>query len=161
MSLFSTTEKTDCNANEKADCNATYPTCRRLGDTRLPPTIVLLGTPDFFGSPCLFQLSRPSGSSRLSALWTLSPPDIIQARGTQKSSPAQKREEPSSVEVNLLNKDIQRFTEVLTIREAEIVELKETNGWLWLSFNECNEQLTRFMLPAPRRSFWSRLRRKE
>jgi hypothetical protein len=86
----------DCNANGnangEADCNTTYPTCRRLGDTRLPPTIVLLGTPDFFGSPCLFQLSRPSGSSRLSALWALSPPDIIQARGTRKSSPARKRE---------------------------------------------------------------------
>ena len=73
-------------------------------------------------------------------------------RDTKKLS-SRKREEPSSVEVNLLNKDIQRLTEVLTIREAEIVELKETNGWLWLSFNECNEQLTRFMLPAPRRLF--------
>jgi hypothetical protein len=67
--------------------------------------------------------------------------------------------EPSSYEAKLLENDLRHKDELLTLKEAEISQLREQNGQLWQSFNECNEKLTRFLLPAPKKSFWSRFRR--
>jgi hypothetical protein len=68
--------------------------------------------------------------------------------------------EPLTNEAVLLTKDIENLKTLMAMRETEINDLKELNGRLWLSYTECNEKLTRFLLPAPRRSFWNWVRRK-
>jgi hypothetical protein len=69
--------------------------------------------------------------------------------------------EPSTNEVALLQKDIQRLNELMAAREAEIAEAKEMSGRYWLMWKECNDRLVQYQLPAPtpRRGFWSWLRR--
>jgi metal-responsive CopG/Arc/MetJ family transcriptional regulator len=69
--------------------------------------------------------------------------------------------EPKDAEVNLLTNDITHLNEVISMREAEISELKELNGHLWSEWHDCNDKLTHFMLPPPRRSFWNWVRRKQ
>ena len=72
--------------------------------------------------------------------------------------------EPSSNEVALLNKQIEHLNEIITIRENEITELREREGFLRMEYSKCNDRLNRYLLPEvapPRRSFWDRFRRKK
>ena len=66
---------------------------------------------------------------------------------------------PSSSEVDLLENQLEHKNEIIALKDEEIIQLKEQNGHLWLSFTECNERLTQFLLPAPtpKRGFWGRL----
>lgn len=63
----------------------------------------------------------------------------------------------------LLNKDLEHIKELMAMREAEIADLKETNGRLWLEWHEANARLLQYQLPPPkpRAGFWSRFRRKK
>jgi hypothetical protein len=71
--------------------------------------------------------------------------------------------EPSTNEVTLLNKDLEHIKELMAMREAEIAELKETNGRLWQEWHEANTRLLQYQLPPPkpRAGFWARFRRKK
>jgi hypothetical protein len=68
--------------------------------------------------------------------------------------------EPSTNEVVLLNNQLEHLRELITIREAEIVDLKETNGRLWSEWHDANVRLMQYQLPAPqpKKSLWDRIR---
>jgi hypothetical protein len=66
---------------------------------------------------------------------------------------------PISIEVDLINKDLTRIKDILTIREVELNEAKEMAGRHWLMWKEANDRLVQYQLPPPRRSFFAWLRR--
>ena len=72
--------------------------------------------------------------------------------------------EPVRGEVALMLRDLEHTKQVLSIREAEILDLKNNEGFLRAEFQKCNERLNRFLLPEvteTRRGFWSRVFRRE
>ena len=68
-------------------------------------------------------------------------------------------QKPSTSQVELLENQLAHKDEVIALKDEEITNLKEQNGHLWLSFTECNERLSNFLLPAPqpKRGFWDKL----
>jgi hypothetical protein len=67
--------------------------------------------------------------------------------------------EPSSYEVKLLENDLRHKDELLTLKEAEISDLKAQNGMLFQELHDARARLDQFLLPAPKSHWWSRLRR--